>query len=113
MKSLGRLVSLTNCRSKVCTLGSITLTDWFEPVLVFGRMRYMPLCSPGVVSATVPIPLVTLTARLSGSVAPKTHVDMAIDSELLSRPWTTLVAARWRHEEHINRLELLSVSTAV
>lgn len=73
------------------------------------------LSGTGVVAAPVPVSVVTLAARISGSgsLAPKTVVDESLDRLLVQRPWTTLVSAPWAREEHINQLELLSVSVAL
>lgn len=73
------------------------------------------LSGTGVVAARVADDVVSLAARISGSasLASKSMVDNSIDHTLLQRPWSTLVSAPWRREEHINQLELLSVSIAV
>src|SRR5438270_644278 len=40
-------------------------------------------------------------------------VESKLDEPLLSARWTTIVSAPWNSEEHINSLELGSISTAV
>jgi hypothetical protein len=36
-----------------------------------------------------------------------------LDVPLLSARWSTIIASKWHHEEHINSLELRSISTAL
>jgi len=73
----------------------------------------------GVVAARVPTDLVERAARVAGSSSfasaadGKPDTEQQVDDELLDRRWSTLVAAPWRDEEHINCLELRAVSTAV
>jgi hypothetical protein len=54
-------------------------------------------------------------ARHAGaaSLVAKTPQQDLIDTTVLDRPWKTLVSAQWRSEEHINSLEVRSISTAV
>jgi hypothetical protein len=84
-------------------------TLWYPEVMATDAS----LSGQGIVSSTAPQPLVELAARTSGSVAVKTAVDLDIDAQLLNRKWRTLIAARWSREEHINQLEISSISTAL
>ena len=67
----------------------------------------------GVVSAVVPPALVAEAARDAGSIAAKDAAATSLDEVVVARPWSTIVASRWRAVEHINSLELRAVSTAV
>lgn len=67
----------------------------------------------GVVAATLSQSLVERAARNSGSIAPKTVDTILLDMEVTNHNFTTLVSAPWHEEEHINRLELRSISTAI
>ena len=68
----------------------------------------------GVVASQIPIPLVEEAARHSGCIEPKNLDSFSIDMKLVKRDWQTLVSARWQsNDEHINQLELRSVSTAI
>jgi hypothetical protein len=84
-------------------------SPWYSHVMAVDAS----LDGQGVVAARVPTDLVEVAARTSGSVAPKTAADEDIDHRVLNRPWSTLIATAWRNEEHINTLEIRSISTAV
>jgi hypothetical protein len=84
-------------------------SNWYSHVIATDAS----MIGQGVVSAKLPTPLVETAARNSGSVQPKTVDTLIIDHNLVDRSWNTLVSARWHHEEHINQLELRSVSTAI
>ena len=67
----------------------------------------------GVVAAEAPQQLVVVAARAAGSLVAKDAAATALDQSLVTRPWTTWVATRWRAPEHINSLELRAISTGV
>jgi hypothetical protein len=71
------------------------------------------LSGQGVVASQLQPSLVEVAARTSGSVAPKSETDLLLDHSILNRPWSVIIASPWHTEEHINSLEIRSVSTAV
>ena len=96
--------------ARIAPLLVATLSSTWDPSVLAVDAS---LDGQGVVASSVASNLVESAARTAGSVAAKTEADLDLDHSVLDRRWSTLVASPWREEEHINSLEIRSISTAV
>lgn len=68
----------------------------------------------GVVAAPAPAAAVAAAAAHSGVlVDADASVEAGLNAPLLAAPWRVIVSSRWRAVEHINKLELRSISTTL
>jgi len=101
-------------RSALCVAPLLHTTidaQWWDRVVACDAS----LKGQGVVAA--PAPPVAAVAAAAAHSGVRVDADVAaeavLDAPLLAAPWRVIVSSRWRATEHINKLELRSISTTL